>query len=357
MQNENEGESLFDAINAAIPSENAPEGDEPEQEEVAEGEEVEGEETPDGEEEAEGEEGGEGEAEGEEDADGEEEADDEDPEAAAAAKAPKTPAKEPDPINDPLPRGTLQSTADRFKHVVDKLKEQTAARETAETQYNELVEEITGAGMDGTTFGYMLEYARGVNSNTYEGLQKSYQILMKELQGVAAALGEPLPGEDVLKGHADLAAEVAAKTLTQERALEIAKQRNRAAAQTKLTQGQQHSQQSAQQQQQAVATGKQSLTALGKELAAKDGVKEYTRKAALVVAMLKDVLPNVSPKLWAKTFRNAYDKVPAAPKAAAPAGGGKKLVKPQPLRGNKVPSGQSSKAPKTLRQAIDVAFE
>jgi len=341
-----EDESLLDAINAAIPTGDAPEEEvEAEEEVIPEGEEAETEETPEGEDaaEAEAEEG-----EGEEEAEVEEESE----EAAAAAKAAK-PAKEADPVNDPLPRGTLQSTAERFKHVVDKLKEQTAARETIQTQHDELISEITNSGMGGQEFGYMLEYASGVNSGTYEGLTKARAILMKELAGVSAALGEPLPGEDPLKGHTDLVAEVNTKTLTPERAIEIAKQRNRDAAQTKLGQVRHNTQQSAQATAQATAAGKAAMTALGKELAAKDGPAEYARKAGLVVGMLKETLPNLSPKLWVRAFKTAYDQVPKAA-AKAPV---KLASKNQPLRGNKVPSGSSAKQPKNLRQAIDAAFE
>jgi hypothetical protein len=346
MQNENEGESLLDAINAGIPSEEPQE--EVETEETPEGEET-PEETPEGEEGADAD-GEEGEAD-EETPDGEED----DPEAAAAAKAAK-PAKEADPINDPLPRGTLQSTAERFKHVVSTLKEKTAELETVKTEYNELIGEISGAGMDGTTFGHMLEYARGVNGGTYEGLRKSYAILQAELKALSEALGEPLPGQDILQNHPDLLKEVNDKLITPERAAEIARQRNRDAAQAKLGQAKQSTQQSAAQQAQAVTAGKAALTALGKELAGKDGPAEYRRKAGLVVGMLQATFKHLPPAQWASAFRAAYAQVPAAPKAAAKPGA-KPGDKPQPLRGNKVPSGQSSKSPKNIMEAIGPAFE
>lgn len=341
---------LLDAINAAIPSGEEAETPETEEAETPEGEEIETpegeeaetpegeeEETPEGEEEAEGEEG-------EEEAEGEE-------------KPAKPSAKEPDPINDPLPKGTLQSTSERFKHVVDKLKEQTARAETIETQHNELIQHITGAGMGAQEFGTMLDYAAGVNSGTYDGLVKSRAILLRELESISQALGEPMPGQDALKGHDDLVKEVNAKTLTPERAIEIATQRNRTAAQARLTQRQQSGQQSAQQLQQAQADGSAALTALGKELAAKDGTAEYKRKAQLVVDMLEEVMPNIPPKQWVQTFRAAYAKVPAA-KAAPKHVGKAPGAKPQPLRGNKLPAGGGglAKQPKNLREAIDSAF-
>jgi hypothetical protein len=173
---------------------------------------------------------------------------------------------------------------------------------------------------------------------------------------LSEALGEPMPGEDILKSYPDLLQEVNGKLITPERAAEIARQRNRDAAQAKLGQAKQSTQQSAAQQAQAVTAGKTALTALGKELAGKDGPAEYRRKAGLVVGMLQSTFQHLPPAQWAKAFRAAYAQVPAAPKAAAKPGA-KPGEKPQPLRGNKVPSGQSSKEPKSMREAINVAFE
>ncbi len=345
MQNENQGESLLDAINAAIPSEDAPETPEEEVVETPEGEEAE---APEGEE-AEGEETPEGEEPG-----GEEEPE-QTPEEVAAAKAAADAAKKPpDPINDPLPKGTLQSTSERFKTVVGMLKEQTTRAETIEAQHNELIGEITGAGMGANEFAQLCDYARGVNSNTYDGMSAAYGILQKEMAALAERLGETLPGGDPLKGHDDLLKEVNDGKLPPQRAIEIAAERNRRAAQTRLGQQQQTVQQTTQQQAQATAQGKAALTTLGKQLAEKDGQAEYTRKARLVVSMLQETIPNLPPKLWTKAFKAAYDQIPAAQKAAV-----KVVPKNQPLRGNKAPAGAGAgtKQPKSLLEAINGAFE
>ncbi len=347
MQNENQGESLLDAINAAIPSEDAPEPTEEEVVETPEGEEVE---APEGEE-AEGEETPEG-----EEPEGEEEPE-QTPEEAAAAKAAADAAKKPpDPINDPLPKGTLQSTSERFKTVVGMLKEQTTRAETIEAQHNELIGEITGAGMGANEFAQLCDYARGVNSNTYDGMRAAYGILQKEMAALAERLGETLPGGDPLKGHDDLLKEVNDGKLPPQRAIEIAAERNRRAAQTRLGQQQQNVQQTSAQAAQATAQGKTALTALGKQLAAKDGQAEYTRKARIAVKILTKVMPKLPPGEWVDTFRAAYNEVPAAPKAAT---GGQPGNRPQPLRGNKAPAGAGAgtKQPKTLLEAMSPAFE
>lgn len=336
--------SLLDAINAAIPSGEADVPETEEEIETPEGEEIE---TPEGEE-AETPEGEEEETpEGEEEAEGEETPDE------AAAAAAKKPA---DPINDPLPKGTLQSTSERFKHVVDTLKKQTERADTSEKQYDELIGHITGAGMGGKEFSTMLDYAAGVNGGTYDGLVKSRSILLRELETVSKMLGDPMPGEDILVNHPDLLKEVNDKLITPQRATEIAKQRNQNAAQTRLNQVGQNRQQTTQQAQQEAANGQAALTKLGQELAKKDGQPEYVRKARLVVAQFEaeKLMDGVPPKQWAALFRSAYALIPskAAPK---PAAGGKN----QPLRGNKAPAaaGSMAKQPKNLREAIDGAFQ
>ncbi len=353
MPNE-EGESLLDALNAGLtpddppeqdePEVEAPEGDDPAGEEAAEEEAPEGEETPEGEEEeAEGEEGDEEEGEGEE------------------KPAPKKPeAKEPDDLNDPIPKGTLERTQKRITNLVDRVKTQSSEIETlrlAAQARDELVGHITGAGMDGEKFGVLLDYAAGVNSGDPVKMQRSYDILMSELTYLAGALGHTLPGQNPLQGHADLIKEVEEKKLTEARALEIAQQRNRAAASTKLQSSMTEAQRSQQGRQQAEATARQGLTQLGQQLSTRDGVAEYRRKAGIAVGMLQQTMPNIDPRHWVSTFQRVYDKVPAAPaapRAAAPAA----KTGAQPMRGNKRPSGQSpSKQPKTLFDAISGAFE
>lgn len=347
----NEDETLLGALTAGLESE------EPTEEVETEEELPEGEETP------EGEKAEEETPEGEEEADGEkideEDLDAEDAAAKAAAVAAKKPAKEADPINDPLPKGTLQSTSDRFKVVVGKLKEETTRADTATANYDEIIGEITGAGMNADSYGIMLEYARGVNSGDPVAMRKSYDILMHELKGLATALGEPLPGTNPLEGHADLIAAVNEKKIDPALAIETAVNRNRAAAQTKLQAANATRTQTQQQQTHAQAQGRAALTTLGKQLAATDGVAEYRRKAGIVVAMLQQTLPNLPPNKWASAFKFAYDKVPAAAAPAAKAGAGKVpgAKKPQPLRGNKVPSGGNTKQPKSLMEAIGPAFE
>jgi hypothetical protein len=203
----------------------------------------------------------------------------------------------------------------------------------------------------------MLEYARGVNSGSYDGMKRSYDILMNELTNLATALGEPLPGRNPLEGHPDLIAAVDAKQVTPALAVETAMARNRTAAAQKIGQQRSNVNQTQAQVQQATNSAKAGLTDLGKQLAQQDGVAEYRRKAGIVVGMLQEAFRDtIPPQKWVAMFKKAYDQLPKAAPAVAAV---KKPAIPanQPMRGNKRPSGDSSKQPKSMLEAISAAFE
>lgn len=353
--NEEKGASLHEQLMAGLapgddtpePETETPEGEEAAEDEIPEGDEPEGdenveEEAPEGEEEPEGDEGAEGD-EAEEEAEGEE----------GAEPAVK------DPINDPLPRGTLETTRKRFEHVVGALKEQTTRAEKAEGDLDEIVGRIRDSGMDADKYQVMLEYAGGVNSGDPERMRASYNILMTELKGLATALGEPFMGVNPLQGHADLMAAVEKKEITQELALETAINRNRQAAANKLLEAKRNNQSSGAAQQAAEKRAAADFTAIGKQLAVKDGTAEYQRKAGLVISMFKDAIMALPPDKRVAAFKRAYDNVPAAAaKAPAKASAAKPGAAPAkkgatPLRGNKRPSGNSTtKAPKSMAEAL-----
>lgn len=349
----NEENDLLGAINAAIPS--APADEElPETEAPPEGEETE-ETPPEGEETEETPEGEE--PEGEEEAEGEE--GEEEPELDENGQpVQKKVAKDFDPMKDPLPKGTLQRTVESFERLRNVVKEERTKVDTLTTQletttknHNELVGAITGAGLNGEAFSTMLSYASWYNSPNFEDKRKAYNFLVGELKALAADIGEAVPGTDPLKGHDDLAQEVQAQKLTPERAREIAMERNRRTAAETHNQRYGAQLQDSQRMQQARQQATQDLTSLGKELAGKDGVAEYQRKAQLVLKEMKDDIMALPPARWASAFKKAYALVPNAP--------AKPKAKPamQPLRGNRVPAGASGKQPKSLQDAVFGAFE
>lgn len=352
-------EDLLGAITGAL--DNPPDGGEadlgeeaPElEEEAPEGE------TPEGEEEAEEPSEGEEEAEeGEEEEEGEEGEPEEGAEELGPDGKPKKLAKDFDPMKDPLPKGTLQRTVESFERLRGVVKEERTRAEAAETkltavstQHNELVDMITGAGLDGARFNTMVTYASLFNSPVFEDREKAYKFLVGELTALAKDLGETPPGVHPLTGHDDLIAEVRATppTLTVQRAVEIAQQRNRANAKQSHTD--RHGAQLAERQtSQAARTAAQGeLKTLGQQLQKKDGA-DFNRKAKIVLEKFQKRIMSLPPKEWAGAFKDAYDMVPGAAPKPKPKPG------IQPLRG-KSPAGGGVKTPKTLKDAIFGAFD
>lgn len=360
MMNENNADDLLGAITGAL--DNPPEGGEKDlgeeaPEETVEVEEPVGEadagEEPEGEEEAEGEEAEE-EDEGEE---GEEEAEGEiDPKTGK----PKAPAKAADPLNDPLPKGTLQRTNERFAEIREIVKTERAARAQVEEQlttvteqHNELVGMITGAGLDATRFNTMVNYASLFNSPVFEDRQKAYKFLVGELTALAKDLGETPPGVHPLTGHDDLIAEVRANppTLTMQRAIEMAQQRNRstAAEAHRTKHGAQLQERQASETARTAAQAE--LKTLGQTLAKTDGAAEFSRKANIVLKEMRDEIMALPPARWATAFKKAYNLVPKAAPAPKP------KPKVQPLRGKSPAGGGGTKQPKTLKEAIFGSFD
>ncbi len=343
-----ENEDLVGAISAAFPTDETPAEEAPAEEVPAEEAAPEGEEAPAEEAAPEGEEVEETPAE----------------EAAPEGELdehgkPKLPAKPADPLNDPLPKGTLKSTTERFNEIREIVKETNQKLETVTNERNAVVERydglvgaITGSGLNADTFNVMLDYASKFNSAKFEDREAAYDFLMGELRNLAGEIGRVPPGEHPLKGHDDLIKEIEAKTLTPQRAVEIAKQRNRETAIGRHQQSHGARLEQTQRDEQARGAARQELSKVGQELAKKDGAAEYKRKADLVLANIKDEIMALPPARWAAAFRKAYSLIPTAvaPLKLKPKG-------PQPLRGNKVPSGNASAQPKTMLEAISAAVD
>jgi hypothetical protein len=223
-------------------------------------------------------------------------------------------------------------------------------------QHNELLTTITSTGASADEFARMLGYMRAVHSDNLEDRRAAYQMVMAEMRGLAPLIGEVLPGEDPLAGHQDLIDAVAASTISQKHAEELAAARHRAAAMERTTQAQTEQQRATKEYDDAAAAARTELNALGAQLAENDPL--YEQKANVIVEALKPVMAQLHPSRWKTAFQKAYDnvKLPAAvsttatPKPGAKPGNGQ-----QPLR-VKTPAGQGQAAPKTMLEAINASL-
>lgn len=188
------------------------------------------------------------------------------------------------------------------------------------------------------TLNYLDQVNKGINGDV-KAASQCWNWLMEELATLAPIVGKEVPGiVDPLKDHADLQREVENGDISRARALELAQQRAAAKARENadLARKQQADQQkqTEEQKQAAVQKGRESLTALGNELAAADPAAYQAKFPMLAHIVKTEIVPKHPPGEWAQRAAMAWAKIvtmPAAP-APAPNGGGRPAPAPAPVR-------------------------
>lgn len=256
-------------------------------------------------------------------------------------------------MSEPLPKGTAIRTNERFQMLVSGIKERDAKLAELEPraqQGDELIQHITGSGMNAEQFGAALTYAKMIRSSNISDLERAHNFLMGELDGLRQKMGLSKAGEDPLAAHKDLQDAVAANQITRQHAVELAQHRGRGAAAERLTAAERQAQTEQMQYQQAWEEGRQALTALGNELRASD--PRYAEKEAIIRPNLQSFLQNVPPQNWAAVTRNLFANVKLPPVAATQAPATAAAARgPQPLR-PKPGVGAPAAQPKSVGDAI-----
>ena len=326
-------------------------GDENEEEETGQEDGAEGEDDTDGEDKDEEGADGEDKAEGEEGADGEAGKTKDDAGKAKDDEADKTkaPPAEPDHVNDPIPEGTKKATRERITTLATKVKELAPIAQ----ERDEILGAIESTGTTPEQYAQTLQFLSMYNSDKPEHRKSALEVMKGMVHELAVELNETVEF-DLLKSYPDLQAEIDEKTLTPERATEIARgrERTRLANDRKAAADQQTEQQTTAQQ--AVAQGKTALNTLEQQLTARDGAAYAAKKAALL-PMLTGVIRNVHPSQWAATFLQAYEAMPA-PVATTPQPRKQPTQQPMRAKGGQ-PAGESHKAPSTATEAVMQALK
>lgn len=259
-------------------------------------------------------------------------------------------AKKADPVNDPIPEDVKGRTRERMTSLIAAVKEKD---EMIGVQ-NRLFDSIKSTGATPEEFGAMLGYMRWIHSDKPEDLKQARTLLLSELEGLSLKLGEAAPGVDFLSKFPDLQEKVNNGQITIDDAQEIALHRQRTKVATDRTTAQQTQEQTAQQATQERNDAIKELNELGATLAGSD--PDYAQKHKMLKPVI-DVLGAMPPKQWKAAFQNAYKalKLPAAGAAPVVPKGG--TPPNQPLRGNKVPSGDSKRAPTSMLDAVSAAVD
>jgi len=163
----------------------------------------------------------------------------------AGEEPPKEEVKEeekpPEEEEKPPPEKAEAKPSDEFGTLDKDVPEKTRQRfDAMKARYDEISEQrnaaleeniswrnaITGTGTNQEQFGMALDYLRAVNSQTREGQEQAYNIMLNELKVLSQSLGKPVPGiYDPLSEHSDLQQRVDEGVLSESDAFEIAEAR------------------------------------------------------------------------------------------------------------------------------------
>lgn len=273
-----------------------------------------------------------------------------DPAASADGKQADGQPAAKDGEDDPfaMPEGLSENSKQRFETLARRARESDDWKARAE-QWQQTVES-TGASPE--QFGQVLTYTRMVNSGDPSQLRQALAVLDEERAALARAIGEEVPGVDLLAGHADLIEKVENGDIDRATALEVARSRAVVAS---------AQQQNASREQERIAQERhgsavEGLNTLGAQLAAQD--PHYAAK----VEQMRSIMPVIAklpPEQWKSEFMAVYNSLPATPVAAAPAPPAsmqRMPASPQPLRatGGGAPSMQQQAA--SAQEAIEQAL-
>lgn len=247
--------------------------------------------------------------EGEEDEGGEEDGEVElGPDGKPLAKAQEKPGKKvPDPINDPIPKGLKQETADRMRTLVKTAKELTVERDAVKNEFATIVNGIQATGATPEQYGEILSWVSLFNSPNIDAKKQAYQLVEDVAARMALQLGIERNIGDSVNNYPDIKEALAKGQITPVHAKELARTRD----QNKFaTQVRTHTQTQEQQQQAALKERNDARTALNTmeaNLKATDPL--YERKRAHLVPILKPLFKTMRPSQWPGAFQEAYKNV------------------------------------------------
>lgn len=175
----------------------------------------------------------------------------------------------------------------------------------------EWVKHVVDTGATPEQYGMTLEFLGDIGAagkGDMVAAERAFEKVMGEAKALASLLGRPIEGVyDPLDGHDDLKGMVDDLTLDRTKALEIARDRQTAAA----IRESQTNNAAATTEASAQAQGIQSLVQIDAHLQAND--PDYDRKRPMLNAMVANIRATLPPNQWATATQQAYATIPAMP--------------------------------------------
>lgn len=235
--------------------------------------------------------------------------------------------KEPDAVNDPIPKDAKQETQQRIRTLIDRTKDAESRATKAAEDFNYMVQGVQATGASPEQYGEVLSWLSLFNSNDPKQQGQALDLLENVADRLATLIGRERTASDPLATHKDLVEAVQRKEITEKYAKEVARTRNQGAFRNELTNttNQQARDQQAAEQERTQARA--DLNALETRLSRAD--PHYAAKKAQLVPVLQVAFASMRPNQWAKAFEDAFKKVRVGTPVAFRKGG----VPPnQPMR-------------------------
>ncbi|MCZ4315163.1 hypothetical protein O4H66_17285 [Comamonadaceae bacterium G21597-S1] len=246
-------------------------------------------------------------------------------------------AKDAEAKDDDLtpPEGANEKTMGRWAKLAERAKavpdlERRATE--AEAQLQTVRQMVAESGLAQDEFQGMLAMGRLFKSDNPEDLKTALQQIDGLRADLATRLGIEAPGVDPLSKHPDLAKDVEDMAMSRERALEVAKLRDKAAKADQAAQD-------TQEQTKFMRTVQEAARMMDTTLAQRAGTPGHAEKLAFIAGQLKDpakmkqFVTTYEPHQWQAAVLMMYDAyTPPAPAPTPPAA-------PQPLRPGYVANG------------------
>lgn len=245
------------------------------------------------------------------------------------------PKKAADPINDPIDKTLKVETQQRIRTLIDRTRDAEEKATSAQQNFDYLVNGVKATGATPDQYHETLNWLACFNSPDPAKQAIALEQIEQLADRLSTMLGKERTVVDPLAAHPDLLAAVNAGQATRKFATETARLRNgttmRQEINTAATQQQQQEQAAAAEKEQA----RVDLNTLETSLRASD--KDYDRKKAIILPMLKVVFARVRPAEWQAEFQRIYKEAKVQPRVAPVR---KVIPAQQSLRANK--SGQGA---------------
>jgi hypothetical protein len=246
--------------------------------------------------------------------------------------------KQPDAVNDPIPKELKPETQQRIRTLIDRTKDAETRASAAEENFNYMVNGLKATGTTPEQYGETLSFLALFNSGDPKQQGQALEILEGMADRLATLLGVERKVGDPLANHPDLKLAIQNRQITPELAKEMARQRNQGAFRQELNTHATNAQQQERQAQAELNQARTDLNALEEELKQSDPL--YARKKARIVPALKVAFKRMPPSQWKEAFQEAYRTVRVA---AAPTQRQKPPAQ-QPMRAGKAPAGSGASA-------------